>query len=85
MISTCNGDGETTQKGGRTSSLQHTLPLPLMVFFYVMYTIKTSFSPNELSSIAGPDHFAWRWDPASGHSGGILVGASLDVFDVVAF
>lgn len=48
-------------------------------------TFKASFSNNELSSIAGADCFVWRWLPASGHSGGILIGAKLDLFDFVAF
>jgi hypothetical protein len=30
-------------------------------------------------------HFGWRWLPSFGHSGGILVGAKLDVFDIIAF
>lgn len=48
-------------------------------------TIKPSFSSTELSSIACSDRFVWRWLPASGHSGGILIGAKIDVFDFVAF
>lgn len=48
-------------------------------------TFKASFSNNEFSSIAGADSFAWRCLSASGHSGGILIGAKLDIFDFVAF
>lgn len=48
-------------------------------------TFKASFSDNELSSIVGVGHFYWRCLPASGHSGGILIGAKLDTFDFVAF
>ncbi|KAE8795696.1 hypothetical protein D1007_29411 [Hordeum vulgare] len=44
----------------------------------------TSFSTHELSSIAGADRFVWRCLPASGHSGGILLGARVNVFDFVA-
>lgn len=31
------------------------------------------------------DRFAWHWLSSSGHSGGILIGAKLDIFDFVAF
>ena len=48
-------------------------------------TFKPSFSPHELSSIAGADHFDWNFLPSSGHSGGILLGSKRDVFDFVTF
>ena len=48
-------------------------------------TFKPSFSPHELSSIAGADRFDWNFLPSSGHSGGILVGSKRDVFDFVTF
>lgn len=48
-------------------------------------TIKSSFSASDLSSIGGSGRFIWKWLPASSHSGGILIGAKLDVFDFVAF
>ena len=48
-------------------------------------TFKSSFSPRELSSIAGADWFDWNFCPSSGHSGGILLGSKRDVFDFVAF
>ena len=38
-------------------------------------TFKESFSPNELSAIAGMDRFDWHVQPASGHSGGSLIGS----------
>lgn len=48
-------------------------------------TIESSFSLAGLASIAGSVSFNWRWLPASGHSGGILVGAKADTFDIVTF
>lgn len=48
-------------------------------------TPKSSFSPNELSAVAGIDGFDWNFLPSSGHSGGILIGTKGDVFDFVAF
>lgn len=52
---------------------------------YLIKTFKALFPNNELSLIAGANRFAWRCLPASRHSGGILIGAKLDVFDFVAF
>lgn len=48
-------------------------------------TFKAAFSTPELSSITGADRFVWRCLRASGHSGGIHIGARVDVFDFVAF
>ena len=48
-------------------------------------TLKESFSPNELSAIAGMDIFDSHFLPPSGHSGGILIGSRWDMFDFVAF
>ena len=38
-------------------------------------TFKTSFSPHELSAVAGADRFNWNFLPSSGHSRGILIGS----------
>lgn len=48
-------------------------------------TMKTSFSVNELSLIAGAGRFVWKRLPASVHSGGILIGAKTDVFEFFFF
>ena len=48
-------------------------------------TFKESFSPSELSAIAGMDRFDWHFLPASGQSGGILIGSKRDVFYFIAF
>ena len=48
-------------------------------------TFKKSFSSPELSAVAGMDRFDWHFLPASGHSGGILIGSKRDVFDFIAF
>ena len=48
-------------------------------------TFKESFSPSELSAVAGMNRFDWHFLPASGHSGGILIGSKLHVFDFITF
>ena len=45
-------------------------------------TIKQSFEKHELESLVGGAHFSWHWLPAIGHSGGILLGANEDKFQV---
>lgn len=47
-------------------------------------TIKQSFTSLDFAAIVGPAHFSWQWLPASGRSGGILVGAREDTFDVIS-
>lgn len=46
---------------------------------------RNSFSSSVLSSIEGSGRFIWKWLLASGHSGGILIVAKLDVLYFVAF
>lgn len=43
-------------------------------------TIKLDFHPAELQGLS-KHKFAWNWLPASGHSGGILLGAKEDTFE----
>ena len=54
-------------------------------FVGLVETFKESFSPNDFSAIVGMDRFNWNFLPASGHSGGILIGSNKDIFDFVAF
>ena len=45
-------------------------------------TIRQDFSLSELQNLIGNDTLFWSWTPASGHSGGILLGireSSLEV------
>ncbi|KAK1618982.1 hypothetical protein QYE76_024499 [Lolium multiflorum] len=44
-------------------------------------TIKESFLLHELEGLSR-HKFAWHWRPASGHSGGILLGVREDTFEV---
>ena len=48
-------------------------------------TLKPSFSPNELSAVSVIDRYDWNFVASSGHSGGILLGTKIDMFDFVAF
>ena len=48
-------------------------------------TFKESFSPSELAAIAGMGTYDWHFLPASGHSGGILIGSKRDIFDFITF
>ena len=45
-------------------------------------TIKKDFSDRELESLAPRGGFSWRWTPARGHSGGILLGVKEDVLHI---
>ncbi|KAE8778727.1 hypothetical protein D1007_48323 [Hordeum vulgare] len=44
-------------------------------------TIRQDFSRLELQRLSR-HHFAWQWLPATGHSGGILLGIREDAFSV---
>ena len=45
-------------------------------------TIKNKFTDRELHSLCGGLQFWWSWIPATGHSGGTLIGINEDRFDV---
>jgi exonuclease III len=45
-------------------------------------TIKVDFSDRELASLVEGLPFVWTWVSAVGHSGGILLGANSDTFEV---
>lgn len=53
-------------------------------FIGIQETIKDSFSEGELWSVGGDD-FDWKWLPAQGHSGGILLGTRKETFEVARF
>lgn len=48
----------------------------------VQETIKQAFSDIELRALTPGQDFRWKWLPAQGHSGGILVGVKDDVLQV---
>ena len=45
-------------------------------------TIRQSFSDQELHSLEVGDLFFWCWIPATGHSGGILLGVRDSLFEL---
>lgn len=45
-------------------------------------TIKQDFSQKDLQEIVNNVCFRWSWLPATGHSGGILVGVKEDILEV---
>ena len=51
-------------------------------FICLQETIKDSFRPRELDSLARGFPFFWSWIPSNGHSGGLLIGASKDCVEV---
>ena len=70
---------------GRRDQLKDLVRSNSIDFVGLVETFKDSFSPSELSAIVGMDRFHWQFLPASGHSGGILIGSNKDIFDFVAF
>lgn len=48
----------------------------------IQETIKQNFQDNELKDLSGGVPFLWNWLPASGHSGGILVGVKDDRLEI---
>jgi hypothetical protein len=52
-----------------------------MDIVWLQETIKESFLLHELEGLSR-HKFAWHWVPASGHSGGILLGMKEDTFEV---
>lgn len=48
----------------------------------IQETIKQDFSDGELKGLAGTVDFAWKWIPAKGHSGGLILGVKMDSFEI---
>jgi exonuclease III len=67
---------------GRRNQLKDFLRLNKVDIFFLQETIRQDFSLAELDSLEVGDKFFWSWLPASGHSGGILIGFRDSVFEV---
>ena len=52
-------------------------------FIGLVETLKSSFSPSELSAVAGIDRYDWNFVASAGHSGDILLGTKKDVYDLL--
>ena len=48
-------------------------------------TIKTDFRFHELLSLDPLERFEWHFTPAVGRSGGMLMGLSRDVYDIISW
>ena len=48
-------------------------------------TIKTDFHFHELLSLDPLERFEWHFTPAVGRSGGMLMGLSRDVYDIISW
>ena len=48
----------------------------------IQETIKQEFSDHELKDMSDTVDFAWKWTPARGHSGGLLLGIKVESFEV---
>jgi hypothetical protein len=59
---------------GRRNQLTDFLRNAHVDILFLQETIRQDFSLQELESLEVGDKFFWTWLPASGHSGGLLVG-----------
>jgi exonuclease III len=67
---------------GRRDQLRDFLRNARVDILFLQETIRQDFSLQELESLEIWDKFFWTWLPASGHSGGLLVGFRDSCFDV---
>jgi hypothetical protein len=51
-------------------------------FIAILETKRADFNTSELAHMCANKNFTWSWTPPKGGSGGILVGVSLDKFQV---
>ena len=68
---------------GRRSQLKDYLRRLKIDIVFLQETIRDSFSIQELDGLVR-DKFFWEWVPASGRSGGMLVGLRDSAFEVGA-
>jgi exonuclease III len=69
---------------GRRTLLKDYLRTHKIGIVCLQETIKQDFTDQELRSLEIGDKFVWCWLPASGHSGGMLLGFRDSTFDVGA-
>ena len=67
---------------GRTRQIYEFVGDHRLDFVCLQETIKNEFSLLELRKLVGGFNVVWHYIPAIGHSGGILVGARVDTFEV---
>jgi hypothetical protein len=51
-------------------------------FIAILETKRNDFTASELAHFCANKNYPWNWSPTRGRSGGILLGANLDNFDV---
>ena len=54
-------------------------------FIGLSETIKSDYTSQWFNKIAGNRKFTWQWIPPEGRSGGMLLGADLDLFDLIEY
>jgi exonuclease III len=67
---------------GRRNQLRDFLRNSRVDILFLWETIRQDFTLQELESLEVGDKFFWTWLPASGHSGGFLVGFIDSYFEV---
>jgi exonuclease III len=67
---------------GRRSQLRDYIKQHRVDIIGLQETIKQEFSTLELCRLELGGQFAWNWLPASGHSGGMLLGFRDEKFEV---
>ena len=67
---------------GRCTQIREFASRERLDFVVLQETIKSSFTPAELSSIDPRGCYAWHFTPVTGHSEGILLGVNEDSFEV---
>jgi hypothetical protein len=67
---------------GRRSQLKDYIQRDRMDLIGLQETIKQDFSMAELRSLECGGQFVWNWLPATGHSGGMLLGFRDESFEV---
>jgi hypothetical protein len=70
---------------GRRTQIKEFMTREHLDFVGLQETMKASFTPADLRGIDPLGKFAWHHSPASGRSGGMLLGVNEDTFDVLGW
>lgn len=68
---------------GRRGQLKEVVQINKIEVVAIQETIRESFHMKELERFVGGRDFQWFTKPATGHSGGMLLGANTELFEVV--
>jgi exonuclease III len=71
-------------RSGRKTQLKEYIKKEKIDIIFLQETMRQDFTDQELRNLVEGEQFVWHWTPASGRSGGMLMGVRDSLFEVGA-